>query len=124
MDIISDGPTLVLHGAFDVRSTWEARDAIYADPNSPILNFIAVFTGMWGLTKKYKWQLVRGSTIGTAIGIQPIAWARACNAANAGSASSPSAPAPTPPRRRCCTAGRARSSPRSSSTTPSAATTC
>ena len=29
MDIISDGPTLVLHGAFDVRSTWEVRAAIY-----------------------------------------------------------------------------------------------
>ncbi len=29
MDIISDGPTLVLQGAFDVRSTWEVRAAIY-----------------------------------------------------------------------------------------------
>jgi anti-anti-sigma factor len=29
MDIISDGPTLVLHGDFDVRSTWEVRAAIY-----------------------------------------------------------------------------------------------
>ena len=29
MDIISDGPTLVLHGDFDVRSTWEVRNAIY-----------------------------------------------------------------------------------------------
>ena len=29
MEIISDGPTLVLHGAFDVRSTWEVRNAIY-----------------------------------------------------------------------------------------------
>jgi anti-anti-sigma factor len=29
MDIISDGHTLVLHGDFDVRSTWEVRDAIY-----------------------------------------------------------------------------------------------
>jgi TctA family transporter len=34
-----------------------------------------VFTGMWGLTKKYKWQLIRGSAIGTAIGIQPGAGA-------------------------------------------------
>jgi anti-anti-sigma factor len=30
MDIVSDGRTLVLHGAFDVRSTREVRDAIYA----------------------------------------------------------------------------------------------
>ena len=29
MDIISDGHTLVLHGDFDVRSTWEVRNAIY-----------------------------------------------------------------------------------------------
>ena len=29
MDIISDGRTLVLRGAFDVRSTWEVRAAIY-----------------------------------------------------------------------------------------------
>ena len=29
MDIISDGRTLVLHGAFDVRSTQEVRAAIY-----------------------------------------------------------------------------------------------
>ena len=30
MDITRDGSTLVLHGAFDVRSTWEVRTAIYA----------------------------------------------------------------------------------------------
>ena len=29
MDIISEGRTLVLHGAFDVRSTREVRAAIY-----------------------------------------------------------------------------------------------
>ena len=29
MDITTDGPTLVLHGDFDVRSTWEVRNAIY-----------------------------------------------------------------------------------------------
>ena len=29
MDIVSDGHTLVLHGAFDVRSTSEVRNAIY-----------------------------------------------------------------------------------------------
>src|SRR6476659_4568950 len=35
MDIISDGPTLVLQGAFDVRSTWEVRAAIYAILDGP-----------------------------------------------------------------------------------------
>ncbi|MFO1217945.1 MAG: tripartite tricarboxylate transporter permease [Burkholderiaceae bacterium] len=34
-----------------------------------------VFRGMWTLTRQYKWQLVRGSAIGTAIGIQPGAGA-------------------------------------------------
>ncbi len=29
MDIIIDGPTLLLSGDFDVRSTWEVRTAIY-----------------------------------------------------------------------------------------------
>ena len=35
MDIISDGPTLVLHGDFDVRSTWEVRAAIYERLDGP-----------------------------------------------------------------------------------------
>jgi TctA family transporter len=30
-----------------------------------------VFKGMWGLLKQYKWPLVRGSALGTVIGIQP-----------------------------------------------------
>lgn len=29
MEIYTDGPTLVLSGDFDVRSTWEVRGAIY-----------------------------------------------------------------------------------------------
>jgi TctA family transporter len=34
-----------------------------------------VFTGMWTLTKKYRWSLLRGSVLGTAVGIQPGAGA-------------------------------------------------
>jgi TctA family transporter len=34
-----------------------------------------VFRGMWDLTRRYKWQIVRGSAVGTAIGIQPGAGA-------------------------------------------------
>ena len=30
-----------------------------------------IFTGMWGLLKKYPWALLRGSALGTIIGIQP-----------------------------------------------------
>ena len=29
MEIVSDGPTLVLSGDFDVRSTWEVRNALH-----------------------------------------------------------------------------------------------
>jgi anti-anti-sigma factor len=29
MDIFTDGPTLVLSGSFDGRSTWQVRNAIY-----------------------------------------------------------------------------------------------
>jgi anti-anti-sigma factor len=29
MDIATDGPTLLLSGDFDVRSTWDVRNAIY-----------------------------------------------------------------------------------------------
>src|SRR6187549_675376 len=35
----------------------------------------SVFTGMWTLTKKYRWNLLRGSALGTAVGIQPGAGA-------------------------------------------------
>ncbi|RYB91049.1 anti-sigma factor antagonist [Nocardioides oleivorans] len=35
MNIFTDGHTLVLQGAFDVRSTWEVRDAIYERLDGP-----------------------------------------------------------------------------------------
>ena len=34
-----------------------------------------IFSGMWGLLVKYPWQLIRGSALGTIIGIQPGAGA-------------------------------------------------
>ncbi len=48
MDIILDGPTLVLHGDFDVRSTWEVRTAIYerleSDDDDVVIDMSGVFT--------------------------------------------------------------------------------
>jgi len=48
MDIILDGPTLVLHGDFDVRSTWEVRTAIYERLESydddVVIDMTGVFT--------------------------------------------------------------------------------
>ena len=34
-----------------------------------------IFSGMWGLVKKYPWPIVRGSALGTVVGIQPGAGA-------------------------------------------------
>jgi anti-anti-sigma factor len=33
MEIFTDGPTILLSGDFDVRSTWEVRNAIYEHLN-------------------------------------------------------------------------------------------
>jgi anti-anti-sigma factor len=33
MEILTDGPILILSGDFDVRSTWEVRNAIYEHLN-------------------------------------------------------------------------------------------
>jgi anti-anti-sigma factor len=46
MDIISDGPTLVLHGDFDVRSTWEVRVAIYERLEGPDDEVVVDMTGV------------------------------------------------------------------------------
>ncbi len=34
-----------------------------------------IFSGMWGLLKQYRWPLVRGCAVGTAVGVQPGAGA-------------------------------------------------
>jgi len=48
MDIVYDGRTLVLHGDFDVRSTWEVRNAIYerleSDDSDVVVDLTAVTT--------------------------------------------------------------------------------
>jgi anti-anti-sigma factor len=48
MDIVFDGSILVLHGAFDVRSTWEVRNAIYerleADDSDVVVDMTDVST--------------------------------------------------------------------------------
>jgi putative tricarboxylic transport membrane protein len=43
------------------------------DPPARVVtqNIGNVFRGMWDLTKKYKWGVLRGSALGTLIGIQP-----------------------------------------------------
>ena len=46
MDITWDGDTLVLHGAFDVRSTWEARAAIYERLDGPDAEVVVDMTGV------------------------------------------------------------------------------
>jgi TctA family transporter len=49
------------------------RFMVHLDPPLKLAteNIGNVFKGMWGLLTKYKWPLVRGSALGTIIGIQP-----------------------------------------------------
>lgn len=46
MDIFSDGQVLVLHGDFDVRSTWEVRNAIYERLDGLDVDVIVDMTGV------------------------------------------------------------------------------
>src|SRR3982750_1221436 len=55
----------ILRGVAGIDKPWEMAQAKVGN----------VFRGMWGLTKKYPWQLVRGSIVGTAIGALPGAGA-------------------------------------------------
>ena len=40
-------------------------------PNIAVNHIGNIFSGMWDLLKKYRWPLLRGSALGTVIGIQP-----------------------------------------------------
>lgn len=53
------------------------RFVVNTDPPARILvqRLGSVFAGMWGLTKKYPTQILRGSVLGTAVGIMPGAGA-------------------------------------------------
>ena len=65
----------VMVGMFAVSEILRYVTSMHPPPKFAAETIGNVFRGMWGLTRKYKWQLVRGSAIGTAIGIQPGAGA-------------------------------------------------
>ena len=65
----------VMVGMFAVSEILRYVTSLHPTPPVAAEKIGNVFKGMWELTKKYKWQLVRGSAIGTAIGIQPGAGA-------------------------------------------------
>ena len=46
MDIMTDGPTLVLSGDFDVRSTREVRNAIYDHLERPRQDVVVDLSGV------------------------------------------------------------------------------
>ena len=55
----------ILRSASRIEQPWEMAQAKIGN----------VLHGMWGLTKRYPWQLLRGSAVGTAIGALPGAGA-------------------------------------------------
>ena len=55
----------IIRGVAAIDIPWEMAQAKIGN----------VFRGMWGLTKKYPWQTLRGSALGTAIGALPGAGA-------------------------------------------------
>jgi len=65
----------VMVGMFAVSEILRYVTSIHPPPVIAAQKIGNVFRGMWGLTKKYKVQVLRGSAIGTAIGIQPGAGA-------------------------------------------------
>ena len=65
----------VMVGMFAISEILRYVTALHPSPAVAAEKIGNVFRGMWGLTRQYKWQLVRGSAIGTAIGIQPGAGA-------------------------------------------------
>ncbi|MCW5661501.1 MAG: tripartite tricarboxylate transporter permease [Burkholderiaceae bacterium] len=65
----------VMVGMFAVSEILRYVTSLHPSPIVAADKIGNVFRGMWRLTRAYKWQLVRGSAIGTAIGIQPGAGA-------------------------------------------------
>ena len=65
----------VMVGMFAVSEILRYVTSLHPPPVIAAEKIGNVFRGMWGLTKKYKLQVLRGSAIGTAIGIQPGAGA-------------------------------------------------
>jgi TctA family transporter len=65
----------VMVGMFAVSEILRYVTSVHPPPAIAAEKIGNVFRGMWELTRKYKVQLLRGSAIGTAIGIQPGAGA-------------------------------------------------
>ena len=77
MDQILSGVELIplMVGMFAVSEL--LRYIVNTDPSPMIVtNRIGnIFSGMWELTKRYRWPVLRGSALGTVVGIQPGAGA-------------------------------------------------
>jgi TctA family transporter len=58
-------------GMFAVSELFRFMVDTAPPPKIAVEKLGSVFKGMWGLLKKYPWPLVRGSALGTVIGIQP-----------------------------------------------------
>ncbi len=70
---LSGGVSLIpmVVGMFAVSEILRSITAMDAPAKIATEHIGNVFRGMWGLAKKYPWQLIRGSALGTVIGIQP-----------------------------------------------------
>jgi putative tricarboxylic transport membrane protein len=58
-------------GMFAVSEVMRHMVDSHALPPVAVKRVGSIFKGMWALTLRYPWQLIRGSALGTVIGIQP-----------------------------------------------------